>query len=313
MKLPLPVFDMHLHLPYSGEDLWGAWGARLAQRYGAEKLALWNERNAKAQEGWWRAYGFPLPDSPQPGPEECARRYAEEVERYGLLGLVFLTGGGNERLAETLRPYPKLHGFAFEADPFRPEAAAELRRGVEDLGLKGLKLFGPALLRPLDDPALEPVWQVCEELQVPVLIHFGPLGGGGGIAGGVNISPLRLHEVAKGYPTVPFIVPHFGCGYLNDLLQLMWACDNVYVDTSGNNEWRRYVWPEPTLKDLFRRFYELFGPERILFGTDASWFPRGWVLKYFEEQYRAAVEVGIPEAHQRLIFAGNATRLLRIG
>lgn len=312
MKLPIPVFDPHLHLPYSGEDLWGEWGTQFAQRYGQAKLERWNHHNGQAQRGWWKSYGFPLPDDPQPSPEECARRYAQEVERYGLLGLCFLTGGGNETLARILKPYPKLHGFAFEANPFRPEAAAELRRGITELGLKGLKLFGPALLRPLDDPALDPLWQVCEELEIPVLIHFGPLGGEGGIVAGPNISPVALHQVAKGFPGVPFIVPHFGCGYPTDLLHLMWACDNVYADTSGNNEWRRYMCPPVSLRDLFRQFYELFGPERIIFGTDASWFPRGWVHQYFQEQYRVVRELGIPEVHQRLIFAGNALRLLRI-
>lgn len=308
--LPLPVFDMHAHLPYTGEDLWGEWGQQFSSSYGRQKLELWNQRNAKAQVDWWQTYGFGQPQSPQPSPEECAALFAAEVERYGLLGLVFLTGGGNRELARLLAPHPKLLGFAFESDPFRRGAARDLWQGVTELGLKGYKLFGPAILRPLDDVALNPVWEACEELQIPVLIHFGPLGGGSGLGDGVNINPLRLHEVAKRFPTVPFVVPHFGCGFPNELMRLMWACDNVYVDTSGNNEWRRYMWPEPTLKDLFQKFYELFGPQRILFGTDASWFPRGWVHAYFAEQYRAVVELGIPRAHQELIFAGNALRLL---
>jgi len=311
-KLPISVFDLHLHLPYSGEDLWGEWGRGYIGRFGQAKFDLLNGRNGKAQEVWWKSYGFPLPDNPQPSAEECARRYAQEVEDYGLLGLCFLTGGGNDKLARVLQPYSKLHGFAYLDDPFDPKAPAELHRAVTELGLKGLKLFGPAIIEPLSDHRLDALWSTCANLQIPVLIHFGPLGGEGGVAAGANISPIALHDVAKGFPEVDFIVPHFGCGYPTELMHLMWACPNVYTDTSGNNEWRRYMWPAPTLHDLFRQFYELFGPQRILFGSDASWFPRGWVAKYFEEQYRAVREVGISEEHQKLIFAGNALRLLQL-
>lgn len=309
--LPVPVFDFHAHLPYAGEELWGRWGREFAQRYGEEKLRHWARKNQEAQRSWWRAWGFPFPEEPQPSPEEAARRYAQAAEREGLLGILFLTGGGNEALARALAPYPRLHGFAHH-DPEDPEAPAELERAVRELGLRGYKVFAPAMTRPLDHPSLDPLWDACERLGIPVLIHFGPLGGGGGIAHAPNISPLALHGVAKGFPGVAFVVPHFGCGYVRELMHLMWAADNVHVDTSGNNEWRRYGWPEPSLKDLFRAFYEAFGPERILFGTDSSHFPRGWVRRYFEEQFRAAVEAGIPEEGLRRIFAGNALRLLRL-
>jgi hypothetical protein len=72
------------------------------------------------------------------------------------------------------------------------------------------------------------------------------------------------------------------------------------------------MWPQPTLKDLFRLFYELFGAERIIFGTDSSHFPRGWVEPYFWEQYRAALEAGIPEEGIEKVFRENALQLLHL-
>ncbi len=307
--LPIPVFDFHAHLPYRGRELWGGWGRRFAERFGEAKLALWNEKNHRAQRAWWARYRFPEPENPQPDPPEAARRYAEAVEREGLLGLVFVTGGGNARLAEAVRPYPRLHGFAHH-DPFGEDAPERLETAVRELGLVGYKVFAPAHLRPLDDPALDPLWATAEALGVPVLVHFGPLGGGGGVAAGPNINPLVLHDVAKGFPRLKFVVPHFGCGYTRELMHLMWAADNVYVDTSGNNEWRRYQWPVPTVKELFRGFLEVFGPERIVFGSDSSHFPRGWVRAYFDEQFRALAELGVDEAGMRKIFAENALNLL---
>lgn len=307
----LRIIDFHVHFPVP-ENYLADWEARYAARFGAEKLEQLRRDARGYQEQWWRAYSFPFPEEPMAPPEVQAERWAAEVDRYGLDYVVFLTGGGNDQLAEIVRRYPdRFIGFAHH-DPFRPDAADELRRAVRELGLRGYKILAPALRGPIDDPALDPVWQACEELGIPVLIHFGVLGGGGGIAFHENINPLRLHDVAKGFPDVPFVIPHFGCGYPRELLQLCWACRNIYVDTSGNNEWIRWMPYELTLKDLFRRFIETIGPDRILFGSDSEWFPRGFVVRYLEEQLRICYEIGLREEDIGKIFAGNAARLLRL-
>jgi hypothetical protein len=126
------------------------------------------------------------------------------------------------------------------------------------------------------------------------------------------MSPLVLQDVARGFPAVPFIVPHFGCGYPRELLHLMWVCGNVYVDTSGSNEWMRWMPYDLNLQSLFRRFLETAGPQRIIFGTDSSWFPRGFAHRYLDVQLQACAEIGVREQDLRLIFAGNAARLLGI-
>jgi len=111
---------------------------------------------------------------------------------------------------------------------------------------------------------------------------------------------------------VNFVVPHFGIQYVTDLLFLCWACPNVHVDTSGSNQWVRWM-PYPlTLADLFHKFYETVGPERILFGSDSSWFPRGFALRYLQDQIQICRLAGFPHDHLQLIFGGNAARLLGI-
>jgi len=116
--------------------------------------------------------------------------------------------------------------------------------------------------------------------------------------------------VARGFPGVPFIIPHFGCGYPRELLHLMWVCGNVYVDTSGSNEWMRWMPYDLDLRTLFRRFVDTAGPARIIFGTDSSWFPRGFAGRYLEVQWEACVGLGLSTVDLRAIFAGNAARLL---
>ena len=146
-------------------------------------------------------------------------------------------------------------------------------------------------------------------MKIPVLIHFGPLRYEG-IVAGPNINPLVLQDVARAFPDVPFVVPHFGCGYPRELLHLMWVCGNVYVDTSGSNEWMRWMPYALDLRALFAKFLGTVGAQRIIFGTDSSWFPRGFARRYLEVQLEACRELGLGDGDLRLIFAGNAARLL---
>ncbi len=262
------------------------------------------------QEQWWTARGFAFPEEVEPPATMQADRWDAEIEASALDAVVFMTGGGNDTLAAAIAGRERMYGFAHH-DPFAADAAAELRRAITELGFIGYKIIAPALTRPIDDPSLRPLWDTAEELGIPVLVHFGPNGGGGGTAWHENINPLRLHNVAKGYPDVPFIVPHFGCGWPRELLHLMWACRNVHVDTSGNNEWIRWMPDRFTLTDYFRNFYETVGSSRILFGSDSAWFPRGLARAYFDEQVRIVRELGWSDADRDLVFHGNAARLLR--
>ncbi|MGI6640978.1 MAG: amidohydrolase family protein [Limnochordia bacterium] len=54
------------------------------------------------------------------------------------------------------------------------------------------------------------------------------------------------------------------------------------------------------------------GPDRIMFGTDSSWFPRGFVVSYFEEQLRICRRLNVSDEGVDKIFYANAARLLKI-
>ena len=307
----LPIIDFHTHFPVPDEHPPPA-EERYRQRFGDRKAAILKDSWRRYQEEWWSAYGFPFPEDHEPPADEQARRWSDEIEGAGLEAVVFVTGGGNRTLARAIAGRPRMLGFAHH-DPFAPRAAAELRRAVVEDGLAGYKVLAPALDGPIDDDSLYPVWEVAEELGIPVLIHFGILDGGGGTAAHVNIDPLILHPVAKAFPEVPFVVPHFGCGYPAELLQLAWACRNVHVDTSGNNEWVRWM-PYPlSVGDLFAKFLDTVGPERVLFGSDSAHFPRGLVRAYYDSQVDIVGGLGLSASERHLVFAGNAARLLRLG
>lgn len=304
---PWPILDFHSHFVTGKDDVLGPYRQEYRERYGNEKFAQTRQHALEYQKEWWEAWSFPIPEPPSSW-QESARRWSGELDKYGIRAIGFVTGGGNEQLFQIVKTDRRFIGYAHH-DPFSPNAAQELEKAILEYGFRGYKILAPLLKESLASESLTPLWDVAAQYEVPVLIHFGILGGGGGIGDATNINPLVIHNVAKAYPEIPFVIPHFGCGYTRELLQLCWACRNVYVDTSGNNEWMRWM-PYPiTLEDLFRKFYETIGPQRMVFGTDSSYFPRGFAVRYLLDQLRACRRVGIPEEHLQAIFGGNAAKL----
>jgi len=89
-------------------------------------------------------------------------------------------------------------------------------------------------------------------------------------------------------------------------------CANVYVDTSSSNAWVKTM-PNPlSLADVFRAALRVLGPERILFGTDSTFLPRGWRRDIFDGQVQILKALEVPTQEARLIFGGNLARLLRL-
>ncbi len=310
----LQVIDWHAHFPIRGDISQG--GRRTREpRPGdapnaAAREAFRREQMRRYQAQWRLAFDFPEPEEEPRSTEEQADRWAAELERHGLDTIVFVTGRDNDELARAVALHPdRFLGLAHH-DITRPDAAAELERAVTRLGLRGYKLLAPAIPALINERRFYPVWEVCERLGVPVLIHFGMLGGAGGISYHPNISPAVLEPVARDFPTVDFVVPHFGVQHVADLLFLCWSCPNVSVDTSGSNQWVRWMPYKLTLEDLFQRFFETVGPERIVFGSDSSWFPRGFALRYLQDQIRICRFMNLTHEQLQLIFGGNAARLL---
>lgn len=315
MYQDLHIIDFHTHFPTNRPWFAGMgadWRADYVKRVGEQRAQLARAQALAYNQEWRLTWDFPKPEQTSPDDETQADRWAEEADRYGLRAVGFVTGGGNDHLAGIIARHPhKFIGFAHH-DPFADNAADELKRAVGQLGMKGYKLLAPGLDRPIEDKAAYPVWEACAELDIPVLIHFGIMGSGGGIAYHENINPLKLHNVAKDFPDVTFVVPHFGCAWVRETLQLCWACRNVCIDTSGSNQWIHWVPGDLTVKQLFRKYMSTIGPERILFGSDSSWFPRGFAIRYLQDQIRDCREIGMSHEQLQLIFGGNAARLFKI-
>lgn len=299
----LPIIDFHCHFPVQGD-----WFPDQSLPKHVEFDTLGSRDHG---EVWRRAFNFPK--SEKAGSDTVmADMWYKDIEQKGVEKVVFVSGGGNKRLAEIIGQYPeRFIGFAHHS-PDVPDAEDQLEYAFSTLGLRGYKLLGPLIDTPLSDKKYYPLWKICEQHNVPVLIHFGLLGAAGGIATGQNISPLSIAKLSLDFPRVNFVVPHFGCTHIGDLLQLCWTRPNVYVDSSGSNQWIRWMPFKLSLEDVIRKFVETVGPGRLLFATDSSWMPRGFARIYLEEQQKVFRFLGLHEDELRAVFYDNAAHLLGI-
>ena len=85
-------------------------------------------------------------------------------------------------------------------------------------------------------------------------------------------------------------------------------CPNIHLDTSSSNSWMKYH-PGLTLEAVFRQALAVVGPDRLLFGTDSSFFPRGWQKPVYDAQVAALDAIGVTRDDRAKILGGNFERL----
>jgi uncharacterized protein len=253
-------------------------------------------------------------------PEALADRWIAELDRAGVARAALIAStpddSGSVKIAVTRHPR-RLVGF-FMVDPTRSEAPVTAA-GVLDDGLRTICLY-PAMHRyALNDDCVKKMFDVAAARPgTAIFAHCGVLSIGVrkklGLPSAFDLrcsNPVQLQAMAQAYPTVPVIVPHFGAGFFREALMLADTCPNVLFDTSSSNAWTKYQ-PGLTLAAVFRTALDVAGPDRLLFGTDSSFFPRGWVKDVYVQQSAALDEIGASAEVREKIFAGNFDRLFPI-
>ncbi len=241
--------------------------------------------------------------------EEIAAWWERELDAHGVAAAFFIAvGEANEELAEFCARNPRrFFGWGSLADPLHPDAARTVAR-FPQWGLRGLKLYPPTQRFHASDRAVFPVYEKAAELGIPVLFHFGIT-----VAPLYDLTyanPLSLSAAVKQFPEVTFGVAHFGAGFLRETLFLAYHTENVFVDTSGTNNWRAYTPGNPSLESVFADALRAYGARRVVFGTDTAVGPyRGGVLR---EHHDILVRLGLSEEDQALVMGGNARRLFRL-
>ena len=255
-------------------------------------------------------------DAPPPDPQALAGIWTRELDRHGVsrAALIASVPGDEASVAAAVAAFPDRFQGYFMVNPL---AAGALERVEAALaaGLRGICFF-PAMHRySMNDPRVEPILQAAStRAGIVIFVHCGVLTVGIrsklGLGSPFDMrysNPIDLHPMALLHPKMNFVVPHFGAGYLSEALMLCDMCPNVHLDTSSSNSWMRYQALD--LKRVFSRALDVAGPKRLLFGTDSSYFPRGWRQTICGAQRTILDEIGVEDEAARRIFSGNFDRI----
>jgi predicted TIM-barrel fold metal-dependent hydrolase len=284
----LPVSDAHVH--FFSRDFYAAL-ARQKKLESPEALR-------------------PLLNWEIPGPDSVA------LDRFAVRRACLIASmpGEEASVSAAVKAYPERFLGYFMLNPLNSDGLERVKAAVANPYLHCLCLFPAMHGFSINDPRLVPILELASEHLLSVFVHCGALSVGVrkklGLPSLFDMrfsNPLDLHPVALRFPRIRFVVPHFGAGLLRETLMLADLCPNVYLDTSSTNRWMQYE--SLDLRSVFRRAIDLLGHERLLFGTDSSFFPRGWHSAVLDQQATALYELGLDKQEAEQIFYWNIERV----
>ena len=185
----------------------------------------------------------------------------------------------------TLRYPDRTLGFAV-INPWDMDGEEELERCFRDYNFYGLKMnairFGYSADR---HSVLDPYFDLCRKYKKCVVVH--------GQSDMFSV-PEKWAEMAKSYPDVPVVLFHIGVPMMVDRsCELARDIPNFYLSTCG-------AWV-PAMKTA----YDVAGPEKILFSTDA---PFGDIQQEIDKLKYICKN----EEHLEMMFSGNAKRIMNL-
>lgn len=240
----------------------------------------------------------------------------ELMDRYGVEHAVDLSGGTPDTSLEAhlqqarasggrISVFMTLPGRELQRPNYGPRIASMLAR-AKDMGVKGLKISKglglgyvneQGVLVPVDDPGLDPVFEACATLGLPVSIHtadpkafWQPPDSSNERYEELQVHPGwsfygqpvptwdalmgQLERRIARHPNTTFISVHFGNAAEEPerVERMLRTYPNLYIDTAARiPEFGRH--PSPRMRKLFIDYQD-----RILYGTDLGVGREAWEL-----------------------------------
>jgi len=200
--------------------------------------------------------------------------------------------GGLDTLDLARRGRGRLHPFVWVDPRVDADATQQLDRAIA-AGAKGLKVHLVHSQIFANDSALYPLYEVCRDRGVPVMLHTGS-----SIFRGARhrfSDPMMIDDAAEDFPGLPFLCAHAGRGFWEaQTFFLAKIRSNVHLEMSGV--------PATRVLQLFPELDRI--RDRVLFGSD---WPASPSMGLVAARFR-----GLPlpaEAIDAMMY-GNAARLL---
>lgn len=201
----------------------------------------------------------------------------------------------NDEVAGFVAQAPERLVGVGSVDISRPmQAVREIRRCVENLGFKAIRVLPWLWEAPPTDRRFYPVYVACCELGVPFCTqigHTGPL-----MPSEVG-RPVYLDQVALDFPELRIVGGHIGYPWTEEAIALVTKHENVYIDTSAYTA-RRY----PLALVEFMRGH---GRRKVLFGTNYPMIDPAKALEGLDS-------LGLDDEAKSLFLSGNARRVFAL-
>lgn len=180
-------------------------------------------------------------------------------------------------------------------DISRPmEAVREIRRCIEELNFKAIRVLPWLAELPPTDRRFYPVYVACCEMDVPFCTqigHTGPL-----MPSEVG-RPIYLDQVALDFPELQIVGGHIGYPWTEEAIAVATKHENVYIDTSAYTA-RRY--PQELVEFMRGR-----GRSKVMFGTNYPMIMPEAALKDLDS-------LELEESTTEAFLHGNAARVFNI-
>jgi predicted TIM-barrel fold metal-dependent hydrolase len=301
-----PIIDVHMHaLPVDSQG-----PPPLAMCTPAPEFAAWDPAIAFDKF----LANFKTPPCPDPiwsptTDDELMNQTLAIAERRNIIGVL---SGPAARVAAWAKanPHRFIRGLIFQLGQQDTPSPAMLRAMY---GSGELQVFGEVANQYLgilpDDPRMEAYWALAEELDMPVGIHIGPGPPGviymGAVAYRARMhSALTIEEVLVKHPKLRVYIMHAGYPMIDDLLAVLYAHPQVYVDVSVIV----YTQPRPAFYRYLQAIVDAGFTNRVMFGSDHMVWP-GTI-----ERAIAVIEEApfLTQQQKRDVFYNNAARFLRL-
>lgn len=204
----------------------------------------------------------------------------------------------NQEMYDDIKKYPgRLRGYIVVNPNYLEESLNEIEKFSKNPQFVGVKVHASWHNQYIDSPAFEPLFQKCEDLNLPVLVHSYVVDE---YSDHVS-APERIANVARRHD-IPIIVAHMG-GNFKKTIKAIKGMENLYADISHGRERtsQLYVWEEGRVSEPV----EELGAHRVLFGTDMPLIDPALLFGMMED-------AGLSGHDTEMIMWKNAARIFNI-
>lgn len=232
----------------------------------------------------------------------------------------------NDEIARVVQKYnDRLDGMAILPLQDIEESLLELERATSDLGLKGVMINSNINWKPLDSPEFFPLYDMASKIGIPIHIHptvpvctdlqneyalFTVVGFL--FDSSLAVMRLILSGILDKFPNTKFIISHLGSllPYIKQRLDDQWESfppplRGAITVAPSNYLKRFYVDTVNNYPPAYAIAKEIFGSERILFGTDYPFLDSSGGSNCVEN-------LDYSEQEKRRVFSENARKLFNL-